>query len=371
MCFTSIMVFCPPYYTRFVPGIIKTPFRLIALFILFVLYFAFVIYKKRISKLFIITFILCLYFLIINIIYKRSLSYSLYSNFLLTIGAIAIIELFLNSELKLDFIKFNYFFWMFNIFLFFLILLFSYKLYATIFNRNNYILLFIFFLLLERNLILEYNNKFVNNNSYFICFILILMSFISKASTTLFCFIIYYIYIHIINKYFTKLRNKFLNNFNIYLLVVCLFFIIFVVFGTHSNLINIVSSLFKKSNEFSGRGKFYDAAVTMFLNKPIFGNGHNIEYEIWNAHNFILQYLVEGGIVGFSLIVTSYILIIKTINRKTNLDVICYLFLVLFIFTLRNQLEALGLNYLYFILSYIYFYYKTCDKDYIKLEFLE
>ena len=98
--YCSFMVCCPPFFITYVPGYIKTPLRLIGMFTILLIYVFFVIYKQRISKLFVFTFVMCLYFFIVCIINGNDYYYALYSNFLMTISAVALFEIYSNSNIK-------------------------------------------------------------------------------------------------------------------------------------------------------------------------------------------------------------------------------------------------------------------------------
>ena len=59
-------------------------------------------------------------------------------------------------------------------------------------------------------------------------------------------------------------------------------------------------------------------------------------------------------------------MVVDCIKRKSDNNIRCYLYLMLFVFTIRNMMEAVGLNFIFFVLSSIYFMAETTEDDYFK-----
>lgn len=78
------------------------------------------------------------------------------------------------------------------------------------------------------------------------------------------------------------------------------------------NLFTPVFEFFRKNTTFTGRTYIWNETIKEILKKPILGHGHqNVEqrvalvkeaYAATNAHDFILEFLYSGGIVGLILI---------------------------------------------------------------------
>lgn len=371
--YCSYMVCCPPYFTTYVSGYIKTPLRLLGILFILFLYFFNVIYKQRISKLFVSAFIACLYFFIICVLNKNDYYYALYSNFIMALSSIALFEIYMNSNLKKEFILINYYSWMVSIFIFVAVFLIGgLDSLMNIYNRNNYVMFFIMYILFEKQLLLIDDKKSYKIVSYIMSIVIVLFSIITEAATASVVLIMIYAYIYLFDK--IDLYKKLFSNFNIYLTVLIVFFFLLIFPGSHSPLVNIISKLFNKVAGFSGRSGWYDIDREIFLRRPIFGYGSRQYYNSLlgtfhaSPHDFVFQYLIDGGIVGFALLVYCYKIVIETIKRKGNLNLVCYLLMVLFAFTLRNFFEAIGLNYVFFVLANIYFMYMTYDDDYISIK---
>ena len=162
------------------------------------------------------------------------------------------------------------------------------------------------------------------------------------------------------------------DNFLVYSIIISLVFILLIYPGSQSLLANYISRLFNKTDGLSGRDVIYDVDRVLFLSKPIFGYGSMRDYTDLigrsNAHSFIFQYLIDGGIIGLLLLFNCYRIVINSINNKNSLNKRCYLFFMLFVFTIRNIMEAIGLNYLFYVLGIIYFMYEMHANDYYNIE---
>ena len=268
MLYCSFMIYCPPYFTNYLPSNIKTPLRLIGISFILFLYFFYTIYKKRISKLFVFTFIMCLYFFVICIVNGNDYFYALYSNFFMTISAISLFEIYTNSELKLDFIKINYFLWLISIFIFVLVYLSGYENLESMYNRNNYIMFIFIYILFEKQLMLMDNNKIYKIISYIMSVVLILFSIATGAATASVVLIVIYIYEYILDR--NDIYKKVFDGFNIYAIVLLLYFMLMIFPGTHSPFANFVSQLFHKEESWSWRSMFYDIDRDLFMKRPIF-----------------------------------------------------------------------------------------------------
>lgn len=370
--YSSFMICPPPYFVSYVPSYIKTPLRLLGIFFILFIYFFFVIYKRRISKLFVSVFVMCLYFLIICLVNHNDYFYALYSNFFMTLSGIALFEIYTNSNLKKEFIKINYYFWLVSIIVFIIVLITGYDNLAHMYNRNNYIMFIIIYLLFERAMLMMEDNMMYRLISYIMSVVLIVFSIVIGSATTVSVLIIINSYVYIFDR--VDLYKRKFDNFFLYAIALVLFFFLFIAPGSKSPIIDFVSALFHKQSGFSGRNVWNDVAREVILKRPIFGYGSMQEYysllgeEYVRPHNFVFQYLIDGGLIGLILLFNCYRIIINSIKRKTNIDLRNYLFIVLFAFTLRNLMEALGLNYLFYVLGHIYFFCSTTSEDYYTIQ---
>lgn len=85
----------------------------------------------------------------------------------------------------------------------------------------------------------------------------------------------------------------------------------------------------------SGRMSGYIQAIEIYFNNNIlFGVGFGLEnltnkYDIVVPHNFFVQYLLQGGLIGLTIIVAPFIRFVKKIIRKVDCSI--WLFILIFI----------------------------------------
>lgn len=374
--YCSFMIMSPPFFIAYFPSHIKTPLRLLGILFILIVYFFYIIYKKRISKLFVLAFLMCSYFLVVCIFNHNGFYSSLYSNFLMVLSGIALFEIYINSELKDSFIKMNYLYWLSVILLSIIGYLFQYEKiitmvfgywnYSFIYNRNIYLPFFIVYILFEKQYIFINKSKVYRIISYIMSILLVFFSILTGAAISTATLIIIYSYEYIFSK--IVLYKRLFGNFRIYFIILLFIFFLLVFPGSNSPITNIISEIFHKEPGLSGRDAVYDIDRMFFLNNPIFGYGARDEYYsligVPSAHSFVFQYLIDGGIIGLLLISINYKKIIDAIRRKIPFDLSCYLLLVLFAFTMRNLFEAIGLNYMFFPLASIYFSFNSHYEDY-------
>jgi O-antigen ligase len=68
----------------------------------------------------------------------------------------------------------------------------------------------------------------------------------------------------------------------------------------------------ENNNLSNGRFSIWEDAISYYSSKPIFGIGLKNYYEIsgYDVHNTYIQFLVEAGIVGFVVLITSVLKIL-------------------------------------------------------------
>lgn len=110
-----------------------------------------------------------------------------------------------------------------------------------------------------------------------------------------------------------KLINKFLIAITIILLAILF------LFTPIKNILNNVVSRYSFSI-FSSRLQIFKESFDLFLKHPIFGRTA-YSYQVYNAngaHNFILESLIQTGIVGTGILLYCLYLVIKKLNTIDN-----------------------------------------------------
>ena len=144
-------------------------------------------------------------------------------------------------------------------------------------------------------------------------------------------------------------------------------FIIFVVLMVDSftnNFTTMISILFDKGNDFSGRKQiWYNGIVEISNNffgfrnvvkEDIASKGFN--YVFHNFHNFYLDALYDGGIIAFIVFFIFLIYISLNLTKNNNTKYQLLSSGLLFSVLLRFQMETYSQNCMFFSLSLIFFF---------------
>lgn len=109
----------------------------------------------------------------------------------------------------------------------------------------------------------------------------------------------------------------------------------------------------------STRSGLYSGAINAFLDSPLWGNGLGSVFCILGiySHNFVLDFLVEVGLVGTLFILLFLFRSFRKLNKLSKLEPVCMFFLIVFISTIINHSFS---NYwaaamkLFMICSFVY-----------------
>lgn len=166
---------------------------------------------------------------------------------------------------------------------------------------------------------------------------------IAKSSTSILAMLLLIILFFI-------LRTKRVR-FNVYLLTginIVLFFLI-VIFRTQNIFSLIIEDGFGKSLTFSGRTGLWDAIWPLIWKNPILGLGSmksGVPQKLTGfsfgqqAHNLIIGYLYEGGIVCLGLYLVVMALVYHKLHKFQNTNVGQCLIVALFVFQITGLMEA-------------------------------
>ena len=375
--YCSFMIYAPPYFVNFVPSSIKTPLRLLGMVFILLFFIIFTIHRARIEYLFIPVFLLCTYLVLLTVYKKTYFNVAIYSNFIMTLSGLSLFSIYMDSDYKKEFVIMNYSIWLISILIFFIVLLFDYTAFTTMYNRNTYIMFYLTFFLFQEKLNILIENKKIKYLSMIMVFITLLITTLSHAATSMICVIFYILYKSLIqyNKNLSKLFKIFESPY-IYILLLSLVFFLIIFPGTNSELSNIISRIMGKTEGLSLRSPIYDSDKIAIANNWLFGYGcqdtpgYQSIVNWYDPHNFIFQYLIDGGVIALSLMLISFYFIHKNISLNSKYPIKSFLYFMFFVFLLRNMFEAIGLNYLYFYLANIYYFIEP-NSQYLELNFLK
>jgi len=191
---------------------------------------------------------------------------------------------------------------------------YSYKSDSFMFADSNSVA----FIIITMMLFLYYFSKLVNAKYKFRLSILLVLLFLTFSRAAYLGLIIVFI-INVVRKVFFRRSQQLLSLFD---------FLVFIVLATFLTIpfvfSNVINEYFFLAKDASFQTKLLigEGAVNYFRNANIFtklfgiGLGNSTEYiGIW-AHNFVITYLLETGIIGLSIILCIYYLINKITQRK-------------------------------------------------------
>lgn len=366
IAYISFMIYPSILFLYYCDTKTKLMLRVIGFLMMLVLYIRYILKQRRISRLFISCMALSIYLLINTIINNGSLTFMLYSNFILVIMVLICCEYFFETDNQELFVKINLIYLFINniVYLLHTIIITEDGL---ILRRNHLILFYlpaiIYGFIITRN---YSDNKFTVLNC--ISLIVILINyFIRGGAATFVALLLIYVALIIYYKRI-KLFSMFYN-YKLYLFVLAIFFIFFDCYIESNPLVNVMCRLLNRIGGFSGRDYIYSSAIKVIKNNYIFGIGvidSFAKYLIWDSsHNFLFQYLIYGGIIALILLSTTIVITFKSIDRiKDNSYRFVYL-IICFSFLLRNMFEDLGLNYLFYVLGLLYYSNHDDVKKYI------
>ncbi len=231
---------------------------------------------------------------------------------------------------------------------------YSYKTDSFMFADSNSVA----FVIITMILLLYYFSKLVNVKYKFRLSVLSVLLFFTFSRAAYLGFIIVFI-INLVRKILFKKSKQLLSLFDF------LVFAILVIFLTvpfaFSNVINKYFFL-TGDPSFQSRILISEKAVHYFWNANFFtklfgiGLGNSVEYIGRWAHNFVITYLLETGIIGLSFILCIYYLI----NKITQKKFVLFFYLI---FIIGFSFVPLAMPYFYVSLMLLYYINKKLNEN--------
>lgn len=243
-----------------------------------------------------------------------------------------------------------------------------------IFGHKNNIFFWIMGLLMLSQIGIFNNINKKNYVNIFSIIIVFVSALVSKSSTTIICIILsclLFIY-SLVFKIRLNLKNKKLVSA---LCIFAYFAFSFVLFNFNDIFIfKFISSMFGKDVTFTGRTDAWSSAITLFINRPLFGYGILSEnqmrfmlgnYAFVNAHNTLLQLLINGGIILLlPYISILFLLLLSILKISTTFKKQKYiLFTSMIILMLASNFESYISNLMFWNTIAIIFYYTKYFQD--------
>lgn len=227
-----------------------------------------------------------------------------------------------------------------------IILLITYSLYLILFNKKNKIV--ILYIITSMLIILQatLHNSKTSLISFLIIFISTLFLTFFNINNVLFLF---------------KPINSVLYN----IIIWCILMLDFV----FKPLTNKVAIFLGKSTDFSGRRRLWNAGLKAVIENPFgfrivtekslltFFNDHYNTF-----HNFYIEVLYSGGILGFLLFLFFLFYITFNLNKVKNIKYRLGSFFMVFAILLRFQFESWWINCIFCSLAIIYFFVKYNNR---------
>lgn len=195
-------------------------------------------------------------------------------------------------------------------------------------------------------------------NNYFILGICILSMLITRSTTTFVCLIV-------LLAIYSLRNNKsilIISNYGLRVVLpifIFIFIIPFLEFNINSLLNDITISL-DKDITFSNRTVIWTLTLIQILKNPITGIGlYTKEWAMYyihgfNSHNLILNALLQAGIIGLGLIVTSFCFAYISIKEISAVSKRRYLYIIMMIFLTMCQFEVYNLVFVFLVLYLFY-----------------
>lgn len=159
----------------------------------------------------------------------------------------------------------------------------------------------------------------------FVCFSSIILTKSATSFVVLLVFVLILIYEHK-NQSIIKLKL-----FHIYIIVV-LISISIVFFNIQNHFSYIIETLLKRSLDFTGRTRYWNATIQSISENPLLGHGAvpgELRRMGFGAHNYVLEILYEGGVILFFLYLFLFFRISELINKNKEKPVSRIIFSIL------------------------------------------
>lgn len=231
---------------------------------------------------------------------------------------------------------------------------YSYKKDSFMFGDSNGVA----FVIITMILLLYYFSKLVNVKYKFRLFVLSVLLFFTFSRASYFGLIVVFI-INLVRKIFFKKSKQLLSLFD-FLVFSMLVVLLLVPFA----YINVINKYFFLAKDPSFQTKFLipKLAIHYFWNANFFtklfgiGLGNSVEYIGRWAHNFVLTYLLETGIIGLSFILCIYYLI----NKITQKKFVLFFYLI---FIVGFSFVPIAMPYFYVSLMLLYYINKKLNEN--------
>lgn len=184
-----------------------------------------------------------------------------------------------------------------------------------------------------------------------LCFVTALLS---KSTTAIVGTIIIIILVTLVS----KRKFKLFDNWRLILLI---YFIISALILTNSSIITNILSIFTDNTSFTGRNILWERSINLIKLSPFIGYGFKkigyikIWYGYFSSHNFILEMLLEGGIVAliFYLSIIHYSFVNINLIKDKNMKRTLILGFVILLICLLMEAQPHNI-YLFAIMSLVY-----------------
>lgn len=204
---------------------------------------------------------------------------------------------------------------------------------------------------------------------FFALYFAVTVSFIHvRSATAVVCFMLGGILLVIVSKEKTKQFVKYIDYKKSILTIVV--FAVFIVYLRMQYIFEtLIVDILGKNLTLTRRTQIWDLALKEIAKRPFFGIGAQSDlynfliFRVNHVHNIVLEWLYEGGIIGFSLFMGGILLFGKKINRNRSHRIAIVLSGAVAIYFLNTGLDY----YTYVFLPYSFFIFiEHCD-DLIKM----
>jgi len=244
-----------------------------------------------------------------------------------------------------------------------------------LFGNKNTMILWIYALnvLAQISLCRENEHRKIYSIDIWMIIATVLTAFFCKSSTTIVVIVLLSIVPIIWEKFnlwsFVSAIHPFM------ILIGYLIFFIILITSTQFGLFEMVTNLFDKDVTFTGRTSAWAKSVILIANKPWFGYGVLSSerlrsllgaFAFVNAHNTLLQTLIDGGIVlGIQYLAIIYLLCKKIVGLDiSHIKEKNILLIAIAILTIAISFEAYTENLMFWnILSLIYYTTESIQND--------
>ena len=179
----------------------------------------------------------------------------------------------------------------------------------------------------------------------------------------------------IITLVFILFPKKLYPSIYIYITVYISLFLSIIVYRIHELLLSsFIVEFLDKSTTFSGRTLIWDIVINAIKEKRIWGYGRgntvisDVYYYLNEAHNGILQLLLDSGVIGLTLFALILLKVSKKLNAYKSHKLSKILSLGLFLFLLNSLSESIFLNREFWIMIIMAFSVETMIGEKVEIK---